>query len=289
MKRDVITRERRPVRGLGAAPLSPQLAALGLAAAVLASGPSLRAEVAVPKPLEQSGLDRRLGAALPLATRFRSSEGRDVALGDVLVAGKPALLVLAYNRCTMLCSLVLRRVARLVPELDLRPGQDYALITVSIDPRDTPLEASRRQELLLEAADMPARPERWPFLVGERASIDAVANAVGFRYVWDETTEQYAHPAVLIGIAPNGDVAGYFDGLDPDPGAVAGLLRGSRSSTSALASALSSCFRFDAAHSRYAPALAWLLRGSGVGLSLGLAVFMWRVARRRPRLGGERS
>lgn len=270
------------------------LGALAVAAALVAVAASARGEIGAPPALGQSGLEPRLGAQLPLEARFHSSDGRDVALGESLVDGRPALLVLAYNRCTMLCSLVLRRMARVVkelgvPELGLTPGEDYALVTVSIDPRDTPLEASRRQALLLEAAGMPGQPQRWPFLVGERPAIDAVAGAVGFRYAWDEQTEQYAHPAVLISIAPGGTVSGYFDGLDPDLEALRASLSGARPSGGLLASVLSSCFRFDAASSRYGAALTWLLRGSAAGLSLGLGVFIWRLGRRRPSPGGVRS
>jgi protein SCO1 len=266
-----------------------RLAALIVAAASLALAPGARAEVATPPALGQSGLEPRLGARLPLEARFHSSNGRDVALREALADDRPALLVLAYNRCTMLCNLVLRRVARLVPELGLRPGEDYALVTVSIDPRDTPLEAARLQGLLLEAAGLPGQPERWAFLVGERPAIDAVADAVGFRYAWDEQTEQYSHPAVLISVAPGGTVSGYFDGLAPDVEALRASLLGAPRRSGLLATALSSCFRFDASRSRYGTALAWLLRGSAAGLTLGLGVFVWRLGRRRPSPGGERS
>jgi protein SCO1/2 len=264
-----------------------QLGALAVALLVLA--PGARAEVAAPPTLEQSGLEPRLGARLPLDARFQSSSGREVALGEALGGERPALLVLAYNRCTMLCSLVLRRVARLVPELGLRPGDDYTLVTASIDPRDTPLEASRLQGLLLEIAGLPGQPERWTFLVGERASVDAVAGAVGFRYAWDEQTEQYAHPAVLISIAPGGTVSGYFDGLDPNLEALRASLTGARPSGGWLEQVISSCFRFDASRSRYGATLAWLLRGSAAGLIFGLALFIWRFGRRRPSPGGAGS
>lgn len=266
-----------------------RLGLLVVAATSVALAPAARAEVAAPPALGQTGLEPRLGARLPLEARFHSSDGRALALREALADDRPALLVLAYNRCTMLCNLVLRRVARLVPELGLRPGEDYALLTVSIDPRDTPLEAARLQGLLLEAAGLPGQPERWAFLVGERPAIDAVAGAVGFRYAWDEQTEQYAHPAVLISVAPDGIVSGYFDGLDPDVEAVRSSLAGAPQRSGLLASVLSSCFRFDASRSRYGAALAWLLRASAAGLTLGLGVFVWRLGRRRPSPGGGRS
>jgi protein SCO1/2 len=251
--------------------------------------PRACAEVAPPPPVAAAGVDQRIGAALPLETHFRSSSGADVALGDLIANGRPALLVLAYNRCTMLCSLVLRRLTRLIPELGLAPGDDYSLVTLSIDPTDSVFEASRLQASLLDAAGLAGQTERWAFLVGERSAIDAVAGAVGFRYVWDPGTEQYAHAAVLITVSPRGEVSGYFDGLAPDPARVREALRGRPSALGVVREALSSCFRFDTAHTRYGQTLGWLLRGLGLAVSLGLCTLLWRLSRqhRRGEAGGR--
>jgi protein SCO1 len=233
-----------------------------------------------------AGLEQRLGAQVPLAARFRASDGREVALGDVLEGGKPALLVLAYNRCTMLCSLVLRRVAELVPTLKGRPGDQYSLLTISIDPSDTEHEASRLQAALLDKAGVPGEPHRWEFLVGERLEIDRVASALGFRYSWDPATQQYNHPAVLFTLSPDGRVSGYFDGLSPDPAAVEAALRlpGATPAAGILRDVILQCFRFDTAQSRYGSAITWLLRAGAASVALALGAAIWRLSRtqRRP-------
>jgi protein SCO1/2 len=267
-----------------------RLANAGLfVALVMGSVSNARAEPDVPPASAAAGIDRRIGSPLPLGARFHSSTGRELALGDVLGRGKPALLVLAYNRCTMLCSLVLRRLTRLVPELGLRAGDDYSLVTLSIDPKDTVFEASRMQASLLDAAGLPAEDERWTFLVGERPAIDAVAGAVGFHYVWDPGSEQYAHPAVLITISPSGTVSDYFDGLDPNPAQVRAALEGAPLLVRTIEQTLSNCFRFDTAHSKYGALLGWSLRALAAAVSLGLGALLWRLARpeRRRAAGGR--
>src|SRR5262249_38286539 len=150
---------------------------------------------------------------------------------EALGNGKPALLVLAYSRCSMLCSLVLRAAAGLVPELGLTLGKDYSLVTISIDPRETPFEAGRTRALALARAGHADRAQDWPFLVGAEPEIQRVAASVGFHYAWDARTEQYAHPAVIFAISPEGRVAGYFYDLSPDAAAVRAVLTGSRNAT----------------------------------------------------------
>jgi protein SCO1 len=260
----------------------------GVLAAALALGAcsARAADVAQPQlPLAPgsgaAGLEPRLGQQVPLATRFRASDGRDVALGDVLGNGKPALLVLAYNRCTMLCSLVLRSVSRLVKDFELRPGEQFSLVTISIDPSDTVFEASRMQAALLDAAGMAGQTHAWEFLVGERPDIDAVADAVGFRYAWDPGTEQYAHPAVVFAISSSGKVAGFFDGLNPDPSAIRAALESRRpvAAAATIEDVILNCFRFDAAQTRYGKLITWALRGGAAAVAIALTALLWRLAR----------
>jgi len=227
------------------------------------------------------GVDEHVGAQLPLERRFTTSEGQELTLGRVLGNGKPTLLILAYNRCTMLCNLVLRSAADVVHQLELKPGRDYNAVTISIDPRELPGEASRTQQMLLVKAGYAGESKRWPFLVGKQAEIDAVASTLGFRYRWDARTEQYAHPAVLFVLSPEGRVAAYFYGLKHDPRAIEQALRGEIASRPAAAAAsVLSCFRFDTLSQKYGGRirLAFQLGSAGV-LALVLAG-MWRLARR---------
>jgi len=256
-------------------------AAAGAAALAAALALPAHAETAAPPPVSAAGLERHVGARLPLDARFRASDGRQVALGDIVARGKPTLLVLAYNRCTMLCNLVLRRVARLVTELGLAPGVDYGLVSISIDPTESVDIAARQKAALLDAAGLAGRDAAWTSLVGERAAIDAVAGAIGFRYAWDPATEQYAHPALLTTLDADGRVSAYFDGLDPEVDAVRAALAGRPQAAATITQALARCFRFDTASTRYGSALMWSLRALATGLSLGLVVLVLRLGRRR--------
>lgn len=256
---------------------------VALAAAVIAWAALVQAQPAAPPASAAVGVDDAVGTPLPLDARFDATDGRTRSLGELLGKGEPALLVLAYNRCEMLCSLVLRALADLVRELSPADG-DFSVVTVSIDPSETIHEAARMRAVMLERAGLEGRRARWEFLVGDRPEIDRLARALGFRYAWDEATEQYAHPAVIYAISREGRVAAYFHGLDPDPRRVREALDGTEGWTDSggIQGAILSCFRFDSAMGRYGSLIE---RGFAAGAAaIGLAVLglvAWLLHRER--------
>jgi protein SCO1 len=261
----------------------------GCLALGLLLGPALaHAETPPPAPVLASSVEEKIGAQLPLATKFVSSDGSEVTLGGVVGNGKPALLVLAYSRCTMLCGLVLRGVADMLRGFDWVPGKQFSVVTISIDPEETVNEAARMQAALLDSAGYPGQRERWPFLVGKKPDIDAVAAQVGFHYAWDPRTEQYAHPAVVFAISPGGKVAGYFYGLAPDRERLRAVLDGSEPASvgSQLQRVLMNCFRFDTTPTKYGGTIQRLfqLGAASVGFAvLALVVLLLRAERARKR------
>ena len=201
----------------------------------------------VPAPLEGIGVDERIGNRIPRALTFDAVGLGPMALGDVLDGKRPVLLVLAYARCAMLCNLVLRGAARVAAAMSASPPEDYRLVLVGLDPRETADEAQRALSTLLALLGRGDDPRRWLYLRGDRLAIDAVADALGFRYRWDPRSEQYAHPAVLFVLTPDGRVSRYLHGLEFEPIVVETALadaRAGRLVTAATAEVLR-CFRFD--------------------------------------------
>jgi protein SCO1 len=239
----------------------------------------------VPVRPRMGGVEEHPGALVPQDTPFQSTSEQALQLGDVIGHGQPSLLVLAYSRCSMLCSLVLRATADLVPRLGLTPGKDYRLVTISIDPRETPFEAGRTRQVALERAGL-SDSAVWPFLVGDEAAIRRVADSLGFFYQWDAASEQFAHPAVIFTLSPAGRVSGYFYDLTPDPGAVRAALLGQGSpAPRSIGAAVLSCFRFDALGRKYGQLVQRCFQAGAtlvaLALALGVAVLLRRERRAR--------
>lgn len=247
-----------------------------------------RAEVPPHPAMANIGVEERVGNALPLDLEFRDPAGEPVRLGDLFRPQRPVVLTLAYSACPMLCSLMLRALTEVVPKVEGRAGEDYLLVTVSIDPEETTATARRKQEVLVEQISRPGELQAWTYLLGEEANIRKLAGAVGFNYAKDPTSGEYAHPAAAFVLTPQGNVSAYLYGLHHEPAVVTEALdRAARGLTAAASGsvmdAILRCFRFDPASRRY----GWLIRRGlqvgAVGILLSVAAGLFLLFRRDAR------
>lgn len=241
------------------------------------------AGVLPPKDLNQrAGFDQRLGAQVPMTLHFRGADGHSVTLAE-LADGKPTLLALGYYRCPNLCGLVLHGIAHALPALRLRQGEDYQVVFVSIDPRETPADARKAAHMLAQR-NPAAHVDRWHLLTGEQASIRAVADAVGFRYFLDPRNDQYAHAAGLVVLTGQGKVVQYFFGVGYPPAALRlALIGASHGRLGSLVDRLVLlCCGYDPSTGRYSLLIGREMQVLGVGFVLLMLVgFAW--FRRRER------
>lgn len=237
-------------------------------------------------------LDEHLGASVPRDVAITDHRGRTTTLGAWLDGEHPVVLVLAYYRCSMLCGLTLQGLAAAVRGLDGGLAGDYRLLTLSFDPRDGTADAERARATALEAAELPvADDDAWPFFVAAPEPVQRLASAVGFHYAWDARTEQYAHPAVVMVLTPDGVVSRYLHGFRPLPLDLRlALVEAGRGQVGGVAEqALVTCFRYDPASRRYGFHVLGFLRIAGALVLLTLVGGLFVVVRadlRRTRAQG---
>lgn len=255
-----------------------------LTAAMTALVPAVRAQ-----PDKGIGVDERRGAQVPPDIALRRPGGAQVRIGDYFDGERPVILVLAYVRCPMLCNLVLRGLARTISELDRDPGQDYRVITVSLDPGEKASEAVAKQRELVGLIGHSGETWRWTYLLGHQPEIARLAAALGFRYRWDERTEQFAHPAVIFVLDPDGVISSALVGPEPGPAELGAALdvAAAGETGAALGGAVLNCFLFDPALRRYRDQIQIYFRiGAGLVLLAIVATvggLLWREIRRRRR------
>ncbi|MEM7447794.1 MAG: SCO family protein [Myxococcota bacterium] len=161
--------------------------------------------------LDQIGVDEHLEEQLPTNLPFTDHDGRAVHLSDYFDGSRPVLLLFAYYSCPQLCSLVLGATADGISSGPWQPGNEYEIVTISIDPNDTVEAAKEKRVEMLRRYG--GEGTGWHFLVGEQSSIDAATKAAGVRYFKQEQTEQYAHPAVIMFLTPEATLARYLYGI----------------------------------------------------------------------------
>jgi protein SCO1/2 len=170
----------------------------------------------LPKDLQGLEIDEKQGAKIPRELAFRDETGAPVTLGSYFDGELPVLLTFNYSNCPMLCSVQLDMLARTLQKIELRAGRQYRIVTVSLDPAETPEVSARTRERYLELFPEDRREEArtgWRFLTGDQSAVAALADAVGFRYRYDAKTKEYVHPATLIFLSPWGAVTRYFHGI----------------------------------------------------------------------------
>jgi len=165
---------------------------------------------------ELKGIDveEHLGGYIPMDLKFTNDRGTEVTLGDYFHDERPVIIVMAYFRCPMLCNLVLNGVSGGVHELGWKPGEKYQILTVSFDPTETIELAAAKKKNYLADAGLDQAVSGWDFLVGEENQSKALAEALGFKYYWDETNQQFAHPAVIFLASGEGKITRYLYGLE---------------------------------------------------------------------------
>jgi protein SCO1/2 len=155
------------------------------------------------------GIEEKLGQRVPPELTFNAEDGKPVALQSLF--GKPTILTLVYYECPAICTPLLNGLADTLDRLDMEPGKDYQVITISFDVRDTPELAAKKRANYLKRFHKPFPPEAWRFLTGNQAAIDKITDAVGFRY--KKAGKDFNHPAVVTVLSPDGRIMRYLQGI----------------------------------------------------------------------------
>jgi|GEM_PF-387401 len=277
----------------GSRPTPPGLSfryvtALLLAASFCTTAPA-RADQPLPRELQGVGVDEHLGASIDRSLTFTAENGYPVALGDYFKSGRPVILNLVYYSCPMLCNLLLNGQTAALRGVPGTPGEDFEVVTISIDPGET-FELARRKKATY-LASYGRETSGWHFLIDKDGAVKKLAAEVGFRYRYDEQQTQYAHTAVITVLTPEGRISRYLYGITFSPRDIRLALAEAAEGKLGLSERiLLFCYHYDPQARGYVLFATDIMRAGGVltvavlALILGL---LWRRERRRPRVTEE--
>lgn len=233
----------------------------------------------------------KLGDRVPRDLSFRDEEGRSVRLGDYGQT-RPLILVLAYYRCPMLCTLVLNDLVKGLRGVPFTAGDEFEVVVVSFDARETPELAKAKKQSYVEEYGRPGGEKGWHFLTGEQQEIDSLMEAVGFRAIWDERQQQFAHARGILVMTGGWMITRYFlEGSYPPRDLRMSLVEASQGQVgSPMDRILLMCFNYDPVEGKYSVRVLNAVRIGGL-LTLGMVGLFWLVSWRRSRVppGAARS
>jgi protein SCO1/2 len=243
-----------------------------------------------PEVLKRVGIEQRLNEQLPLDATFRDETGRTVRLADYFKQGKPVLLSLVYYDCPMLCNQVLNGQVGMMEALPFNAGREFTALTVSFDPRELPELAAKKRETYLKRYGRGGSEAGWHFLTGDEANIRRLTDAVGFQYLWDEGSQQFAHASAIMVVTPEGKLSHYFYGIEYSPKDTRlALVEASQGRIgSRVDQLLLYCYHYDPTTGKFAVVIS-IMRVAGLLTLVGIAALLWVLWRRgkRERQGGS--
>ena len=228
-----------------------------------------------------TGVVSKEGDLIDLNTPFRDHKNNLARIGDFFKNGKPVILSFNYSNCPKLCSVQLENMVDALTQIDFKIGTDFEMVSVTIDPSETPDRAAQNIDIYLKRYNLSEAKDGFHFLIGEEKNIRTLAKQTGFEYKYVESQKLYSHPPVFILLSPEGKIVRYIHGLDYDPKtmrlALIEAAEGKIGSPINMASYGLGCFVFDETTGKYTFQAMALMRLGGLltigGLAIGLVPY----------------
>ena len=155
------------------------------------------------------GIVAKLGQKIPMNLEFNDEKGQKVTIAQLL--DKPTVLAFVYFRCPGICTPLLNGLKQVIDKVELQPGKDFRVLTISIDPSETHIVAAKKKANYLKQLKRPFPPDAWRFITGKQENIHKLTDATGFYYKM--VGNEYRHAGTLIVLSPKGKISRYLYGL----------------------------------------------------------------------------
>ena len=218
---------------------------------------------------------------MPLDVEFRDEAGKTVSLKEY-VGRRPLILSLVYYSCEDLCPLVVDGLVRSMRPLSVNIGDQFDVITLSFDSRDTPALAAAKKGDFVSKYSRPGAEKGWHFLTGDETAIQRLTEAVGFRYNYESKNDRFGHASGIMLLTPDGKIARYFYGIEFSPRDLRlGLIEASaKKIASPIDQLLLFCYHYDPATGKYSLLVTNIVRLAGIATVLALLAFIAVMIRR---------
>ncbi|TDJ58507.1 MAG: SCO family protein [Planctomycetota bacterium] len=242
-------------------------------------------------PIDTSGIGifEKLDTQIPMDLEFTDENENTVTLGEYFGGDKPVVLTLVYYTCPGICNALLNGFASTLGDMRWTAGEEFEIVTVSIDPTESPALAQGKKESYIELYGRSQAADGWHFLVGDQDNITKLAEAVGFGYRYEEGTGLYTHAATLMICTPDGRLSRYLTDVVFEPATLQLALTEAADGTIGTPVErflLRWCYTYDATSGTYVVAARKVMSIGGavvVLLTVAGLGFLWRRELRTKR------
>jgi protein SCO1 len=240
-------------------------------------------------PVSGAEITERLGQSVTIDSIFLVNEtGDTLSMAEILIPGKPIILNMGYFDCPKLCGLVTNGMLAGMKQTIWTPGNEYQVLTISLDPNEGYELAAEKRQNYLKSFDRPGAETGWSFLTGSDANLNELMKQTGFGFVWDESSEQFIHAAALVVLSPEGVITRYLYGIQfPELQLRNALYEAADGKVgSTIDKIVLYCFEYDPFSNSYVPQAINMMKLGGLVTMLGLGIFLglfWLRERRAKR------
>lgn len=245
------------------------------------------------KKIQDVGLDlEKKGELVNTGLVFASESGEDLSLGKNFSKGRPVLLSMVYYRCSSLCNLHMNGVVEALEKMDLKADKDYRWVTVSMDSQETPDLAIQKKESYIHQSQRKDEARKgWSFLTGTLANIKELTDQLGFKFKWDDESQQFAHSAALYVLSPEGKISQIIPGVQFEPRTLKlSIIEAAKGRVGSFVDrALMMCFQFNPKKNKYTIYAYNIMKIGGVLILILLGIFLIPFWIKAARSSGRKS
>ena len=226
--------------------------------------------------LKSIDVKNMLGQQVSTDLTFIDDSGIKRTIKSLLSSNAPLLIVMAYYECPMLCSLVLNGLSASIIKSRLVPGQDFNVLTLSIDPKEDQHLALNKKNNYISQYFQDVKSNFWTFGVTSDENIQILTKELGFNYSYDSTTDQYAHPAVVYVVSNDSKISKQLFGIDIDSNSLRlSVLEAKNNQISSIFDKiLLYCYKYNPKEGSYSLVASNVMKLAGASTVLAMGLFL---------------
>lgn len=228
--------------------------------------------------LEGVGLDEKLGGKIDLSLKVKDDNGQEVALGTFFDGKHPVIISPVYFSCPGLCNFHLNGLTDALKLMDKgwSVGSKYKILSVSFDSKETPDLAAKKKQTYMKLYDREGADKGWHFITADETTVQALTGSLGFKFKWDEASQEWAHASAAVIVTPSGTISRYLPGIMFNPQDIKLALNEAAEGKigSVVDSLVLYCFKYDPHQSKYTLAAFNIMKLGGAVMVLVMVLWL---------------